>query len=113
MRDQQEQQKDEIKEFCEEMSRMFGVPILRLGDFSCFAGMQAAKLDTALRACTLLQAVKHCMMFHYIHDDTMVKEVLEKHGAASVQLLAKMAQDAADEALDSNQERINYEKRPR
>lgn len=61
----------------------------------------AERLAKALHACTLIQAVKHCMMFGRIDADWMVAEVLEKHGAESVQLLAKAALEAADEALES------------
>lgn len=53
----------------------------------------------ALKACELIVDVKHCMMFTQVHADWMVKEILDKHGASSIQLLAKKAQDAAERAL--------------
>lgn len=54
----------------------------------------------AVDACTLIVAVKHCMMFDRIHADFLVKEVLDKHRVESIQLLAKKAQDTAEEALE-------------
>ena len=51
-------------------------------------------------ACELIIAVKHCMMFEHIHADWIVKEVLDKHGVPSIQLLAKKAQDTAEHAVE-------------
>lgn len=67
------------------------------------------QLEVALRACELIVAVKHCMMFLRIHDDKSVREVLEKHGGDAlntlplperVQLLALKAEDVAGRALE-------------
>jgi hypothetical protein len=53
------------------------------------------------RACELIIAVKHCMMLDHVHADWLVKETLDKYGAASVQLLAKQAQDTAEHAMET------------
>jgi hypothetical protein len=58
------------------------------------------KIAVALEACELIVAVKHCMMFEQIHDDFAVKEILDKHGVSSIQLLAKKAEDLATIALE-------------
>ena len=58
--------------------------------------------EKALEVCRMVIAIKHCMIFYGIHDDHSCKEVLEKYGVDSVQLLAKKAQDLAQEVLDEH-----------
>lgn len=57
-----------IETFCQEMSRMFGEDILRLGDAACFMGMQASKISTLTdRLATAdrqLEAWKNGWAFH-------------------------------------------------
>ena len=51
--------------------------------------------------CRRVVAIKHCMMFHQIHDDVSVKEILDKCGVPSVQELAHQTQEMADYCLKS------------
>ena len=57
------------------------------------------QLELALKACKLIVAVKHCMMFYHVHADWAANEVLIEQGFTSVQELAKEAETIAEEAL--------------
>lgn len=58
-----------------------------------------SQLDIALKACELIVAVKHCMMFNHIHADWAVEEVLAKHGFKTIQDLAHEAEEIAELAI--------------
>lgn len=51
------------------------------------------------RVCEMVVAIRHCMMFKRIHADWMIKELLDKYGAKSVDDLADKAQQLAEKAL--------------
>lgn len=53
----------------------------------------------ALEACQAIVDVRDCMMFQDLHATWLIDETLEKHGVASIQLLAKKAQDLAAKAV--------------
>lgn len=65
------------------------------------AELASGVVDDLARACEMIMGVRYCMMFQHIHDDQSVKEILDKYGAPSVQLLAKKAQDTAERALEA------------
>lgn len=51
------------------------------------------------KVCEMVIDIKHCMMFEHIHADFGTREVLAKYRVQDVQTLAKITQDAAEEAL--------------
>jgi hypothetical protein len=93
--------REETQTFCEEMSKMFGVSILRLGDAACFMGQQAAKLATAQaerdEAKRLLkeQLCRSCGGSVQSESDFLFKEIVEQRDAAQARRNETAAQLAA------------------
>jgi hypothetical protein len=56
-------------------------------------------IDEAFEVCRMVQAIKHCMMFHQIHADFSVDEVCAKFGVKDVQELAHQTQEKAESVL--------------
>lgn len=54
----------------------------------------------ALFACELIRGVRHCMMFLKVHDEVHAKEICDKYGVISVQMLAKLAEEEASAVLE-------------
>ncbi|GEM_PF-5983423 len=51
--------------------------------------------EALLEVAKLVVAIGDCMMLSHVHDDFAVKEILAKHGYATVELMAKAAEDLA------------------
>ena len=57
------------------------------------------RVKALVEACELIIAVGDCMALWRIHDDKSVRELLEKHGAADIQIMAKVAEEKARATL--------------
>ncbi len=68
------------------------------------AELTIGPVDDLAKACEMIMGVRYVMMFQHIHDEQSAREVLDKYGAANVQLLARKAQDLAEKALKAWEE---------
>lgn len=59
--------------------------------------------EDALEVCRMVMDIKYCMMFEQIHADFSSKEILARYNVSSVQELALITEEKAENILKNIQ----------